>query len=53
MNQSIWGLIPVLLAAAAIGSCSKPYDGGGDTLSLANPVVIRVGGMKKGKGGKT
>ena len=54
MNRSSWGLIPVLLAAAAVGSCSKsPDDGGGDDPSLANPVVIRVDGMQKGSGGKT
>ena len=53
MSHSRWRPIPVLLAAGAVGSCTKSYDGGGAPPSLVNPVLIRVDGMQKGKGGKT
>ena len=53
MSPSRWGFFPLVLAAAAISSCSKESDGGGDAEALPNPVVIQVEGMQKGRGGKT
>ena len=53
MSHSSWVFIPLLLTAAAIGSCSKASDGGGDSEVLPNPVVIHVAGMQKEQGGKT
>ena len=53
MDHSNRGLIPLLLAITAVGSCSKSSEGGGDDEVLPNPVVIRVAGMQKGVGGKT
>ena len=53
MSHPHWGLIPLLLATTAVGSCSKVSEGGGDAKVLLNPVVIHVAGMQKGQGGKT
>ncbi len=54
MSHTSWGFFPLVLVAAAIGSCSKASDDeGGDSEVLPNPVVIHVAGMQKGQGGKT
>ena len=53
MSHSSWGFFPLVLATAAIGSCSKASDGGEDSEVLPNPVMIHVAGMEKGQGAKT